>query len=95
MVTSEMGEISYALMRILISKQIKKEVDELIVLRKAEAEALDKTDPNYTEKILSLSVKLGNECKLIALGVLAKHPRAVKGDPELQEYKKELTKNGT
>lgn len=90
-----MGEVSYALMRVLISNQIKKEVDELIVIRKAEAEVLDKTDPNYTQNILSLSVKLGEECKLIALGVLAKHPQAVKRDPELQKYKKELTKNGT
>jgi len=89
-----MGDVSYSFMRIIISRQIKKEVDELIKVRKAQVEALDKDDPKYTEKVLSLSVILGDECKKIALDVLSRYEKEVKADSKLQEYKRELTKNG-
>lgn len=87
-----MGEVSYKLLQILIARQIKKEVDACIAGYKARAEALDNTDPKYTERLLSLSVSLSIECKQIAFNILSKYDKEIEGDNALQEYKRELSK---
>jgi len=81
-----MGDISFSLMRIIISRQIKKEVDKLVLLYKSKADSLDKNDSLFTEKILSLSVKLSNECNKISLEILSRYDKVVKADPKLRKY---------
>lgn len=88
-----MGEVSYALMRILISRRIKQEVNKCVESFRTKAESIDRTDPRCIEQMLSLSVQLEKECATIALNILNEYEIEVTNDSMLQQYKKDLIHN--
>lgn len=87
-----MGEVSYAFMRRLISKKIDNAIASTGKKFRSLAEDLDKSRPDYTEKLLELSIKFNNQCKEIALDVLNQYPTEVANDTVLMKLKESASK---
>lgn len=85
-----MGEVSYKLMQKLIAKRIENEIDICVKKFKEEARGYTPLDPDYTEKLLKLSLTLQEECRKIARNILNQYDKELEGDPNLQEAKRNL-----
>ncbi len=89
-----MGVVSYKLMHKIISKRIAKGIDECVLKFKKEATNYTPLDPDYTEKLLKLSVDLQTECRDIARSILNEYDKELEGSPTLIEAKKKLSQEG-
>lgn len=87
-----MGEVSYAFMRKLINQKIDSAIADTGKKYRALAEGMDKTKPDFTEKLLELSIQFNNQCKEIALGVLNQYPTEVANDTVLMKLKESASK---